>query len=98
MIRHVVLFKFKPEFPQESRDEWARQARLLPAGIAEIKRFSLGFDVLHSQRSWDAAIVADFETLEDVATYAVHPVHQPVAALSMPNCDQMVSVDFELGR
>ena len=96
MIRHVVLFKFKPEFPQELRDEWAAQARLLPAGITEIKRFSLGFDVLHSERSWDAAIVADFERIEDVAAYAVHPVHVPVAALSVPNCEQMVSVDFEI--
>lgn len=98
MIRHVVMFKFKPEFPQEAREEWARQARQLPDGIKEIKAFSLGFDVLEADRSWDAAIVADFDTIEDVKTYAVHPVHLPVAALSVPNCEQMVSVDFEISR
>lgn len=96
MIRHVVLFKFKEEFPQESRDEWADQARRLPELIPAIKAFTLGFDVLHSERSWDASIVADFDTIEDVQAYAVHPSHLPVAALSVPNCDQMVSVDFEL--
>lgn len=96
MIRHVVLFKFKPEFPQESREEWARQASALPESIPEIKEFSLGFDVLHADRSWDAAIVADFERIEDVEAYAVHPEHLPVLALSGPNSEQIVSVDFDL--
>lgn len=98
MIRHVVMFKFKPEFSQESREEWARQARQLPDGIEEIKSFSLGFDVLEADRSWHAAIVADFDSIDDVKAYATHPAHLPVIALSAPNCEQMVSVDFEVGR
>jgi hypothetical protein len=96
LIRHVVMLKFKPDFGQESREHWAEQARKMPQKITEIRSFSLGFDVVGSERSWDAAIVADFDTIEDMQKYATHPVHLPVAAISVPNCEQMVSVDFEL--
>jgi hypothetical protein len=96
VIRHVVMIKFKPEFDQSSREDWAERARKMPQEIAEIRSFTLGFDVFGVERSWDAAIVADFDTIEDVRTYAVHPAHLPVSAISVPNSEHMVSVDFVL--
>jgi hypothetical protein len=96
LIRHVVMFKFREQFDQESRQDWARRAKKMPEQIKEIRAFSLGFDILGIDRSWDAAIVADFDTIDDVRAYAIHPAHLPVAAISVPNCEEMVSVDFEL--
>jgi hypothetical protein len=96
VIRHVVMLKFKPDFDQSSREDWAERARKLPQQIAEIRSFTLGFDVMGIERSWDAAIVADFDSINDVQAYAVHPAHLPVAAISVPNCEQMISVDFVL--
>ncbi|KAA9155650.1 Dabb family protein [Amycolatopsis acidicola] len=93
MIRHVVLFRWKPGYDP---GEWLAVVRGLPARIPEIQSLSVGEDVLHAERSWDAAIVADFERIEDVATYTAHPAHQPAIALSGAGAEQIVSVDFEV--
>ena len=93
MIRHVVLFRWKPGYDP---GEWLAVVRGLPDRIPEIKSLSVGEDVLHAERSWDAAVVADFERIEDVATYTAHPAHQPAIALSGAGAEQIVSVDFEL--
>ncbi|MFC4003840.1 Dabb family protein [Prauserella oleivorans] len=93
MIRHVVLFRWKPGYDP---GEWLAVVRGLPDRIPEIKSLSVGEDVLHAERSWDAAVVADFERIEDVATYTAHPAHQPAIALSGAGAEQIVSVDFEV--
>lgn len=93
MIRHIVLFRWEPGFDP---GEWLKVVRGLPALIPELVSLSVGQDVLHAERSWDAAIVADFRRIEDVATYSAHPAHQPAIALSGAGAEQIVSVDFEL--
>lgn len=93
MIRHVVLFRWKPHWDPA---EWFEVVRGLQDRIPEIRSLSVGADVLHADRSWDAAIVADFDRIDDVATYAAHPAHQPAIALSRAGAEQIVSVDFEL--
>jgi len=93
MIRHVVLFRWKPGFDPA---QWFTVVRDLQRHIPEIKALSVGADVLHAKRSWDAAVVADFERIEDVATYTDHPAHQPAIAISAQGAEQIVSVDFEL--
>lgn len=93
MIRHVVLFRWKPGFDPTG---WFAVIRGLEERIPEVKALSVGSDVLHADRSWDAAIVADFDRLEDVATYTVHPEHQPAVEMSRVGAEQIVSVDFEL--
>ncbi|MBE9372865.1 Dabb family protein [Saccharopolyspora sp. HNM0983] len=93
MIRHVVLFRWKPDFDPT---EWFAAVRGLQHKIPEVKELSLGADVLHADRSWDAAIVADFDRIEDVAVYTAHPEHQPAVELSRAGAEQIISVDFEL--
>lgn len=93
MIRHVVLFRWKPGFDPA---DWLAVVRGLQQHIPEVKSLSVGADVLHADRSWDAALVADFEQLEDIATYTAHPAHQSAIALSGAGAEQIVSVDFEL--
>lgn len=93
MIRHVVLFRWKADFDP---GDWLAVVRELPRHIPEVRALSVGTDVLRADRSWDAALVADFDRLEDIATYAAHPAHQPAIALSGAGAEQIASVDFEL--
>lgn len=92
-IRHVVIFRWKPGFDPS---EWLRLVRGLPKQIPQIKALSVGPDVLGADRSFDAAIVADFDRIEDVAIYTDHPAHQPLIGISGAGASQIVSVDFEI--
>jgi Stress responsive A/B Barrel Domain len=96
VIRHVVLFRWKPEFDEAGRQDWLNRVRVLPEKIDFVRTLSAGPDVLRATRSWDHAIVADFDCLEDVAAYDKHPDHEPIKAISGPNTEQIVSVDFEV--
>jgi hypothetical protein len=96
MIRHVVMFRWKPEFPEADRQAWLDAVRRLPGEIDVLTALSAGPDALGAARSWDHAIVADFERIEDVATYTDHPAHRPLIAVSGAGAEAIASVDFEI--
>jgi hypothetical protein len=94
MIQHVVMFRWKDEFTAAQRHEWLDAVRRLPQQIEVLRALRAGPDVLGLDRSWDAALVADFDRVEDVATYVEHPAHLPLIAVSGAGAEQIVSVDF----
>ena len=96
MIRHTVLFKFKPGFQQADKQAWIAGLNNMAGRIPGMLSLSHGADVLGTERSFDYAIVADFETVEDIAVYNTHPLHEPLKAYSFPNSPQILSVDFHL--
>ena len=97
MIRHTVLFKFKPGFPPADKQAWIDGLNNMTGKIPGMLSLSHGADILCTERSFDYAIVADFEKVEDIAVYNTHPLHEPLKAYSFPNSQQILSVDFHLG-
>ena len=95
MIRHVAVFKWKPGFPEEDLTQWMNRLRALPGQIEELSSLTVGADVLHGARSWDAAVVADVADMDALTTYNQHPEHQEILKISAPNIDQIIQVDFE---
>lgn len=96
MIRHTVLFKFKPGFPPAEKQAWTEGLDRMSGNIPGLLSLTHGPDVLGQERSFDYAIVADFEKVEDIAVYNTHPLHEPLKAYSFPNSEQILSVDFQL--
>lgn len=93
MIRHVVLFRWKRGFDPTP---WFALVAELPARIPLIRALSVGEDLFGADRSYDAAIVADFDRIQDVVSYTRHPAHQPLIAMSGAGAEHIVSVDFEV--
>lgn len=94
MIKHIVSFRFKPEHKDklpEARDRMLAMRGQIPGVV----RIDAGLDFLHTERSFDLAIVVDLETRNDLKVYADHPVHAPVKAFLAGLYDQAVAVDFE---
>ncbi|WP_115790545.1 Dabb family protein [Arthrobacter silvisoli] len=96
MIRHTVLFQFTSDFPPAERQAWIDGLNNMAGKIPGMFNLSHGPDVLGTERSFDYAIVADFETVEDIAVYNTHPLHEPLKAYSFPNSRQILAVDFHL--
>ena len=74
MITHIVLFKLKdrsPESVAKARDALASLAGNVPT----LRSIEVGTDVVHGPRSYDVAVVAKFDFVEDLEAYRVHPFH-----------------------
>ncbi|MFJ4025985.1 Dabb family protein [Paenarthrobacter sp. NPDC089989] len=96
MIRHTVLFKFRPGFPPADMAAWIAGLDRMRGTIPGMLHLTHGPDVLGNERSFDYAIVADFNTVEDIGVYNSHPLHEPLKKYSFPNSEQIIAVDFHL--
>ncbi len=94
MITHVVLFKLKDRSTQSV--EKARAVLLgLKGKIPVLRYLDVGTDVLHSERSYDIALITKFDSMDDLQVYQVHPVHLEVAKYIMAAKESAIAVDFE---
>ena len=96
MLKHVVLLKFKKGASESAIAEIEKGLGELPDIIPEIMEFLFGRDVLRSERSYDFALVSEFENIEAMQRYQVHPAHQKVVAKIKEVCDSLVVVDFQI--
>jgi len=94
MLRHVVMCKFKAGASESAIAEIVKGLGGLPAIIPEILEFESGRDVMHSERSYDFALVSGFESLESMRQYQVHPAHQKVLVKIKEHCESILVVDY----
>lgn len=72
MITHVVFFKLKDRSP-ESVEQARAKLQNMEGKISELLHIEVGADVIHSERSYDLALITKFNSLEDLKAYNVHP-------------------------
>lgn len=96
MIKHVVVAKFKAGVSDAVIADIEKGLSGLPAIIAEIKQFQFGRDVLRSERSYDFALASEFEDLEALKRYLVHPAHVEAATILRQNSESLIVADFEV--
>lgn len=94
MLNHVVLIKFKENVPEEKILELEALLEELPNKILEIHSFEFGRDIIHSQRSYDFALVSLFANTESLQRYQDHPDHQPVLKKIRSIGESIIAVDF----
>ena len=83
MIRHVIMWKFADEFEGMSKEEIMNKVEekfaYLKTVIPEIKYMSVERDILRSERSFDMIYITEFDSLEALQVYRVHPEHVKIA-------------------
>lgn len=98
MIKHVVLFQLKDEMTEAEKLQVMKAFKEgilgLPAQIPCIKHIEVGFNVNPNEK-YEVALSSEFETLEDVKTYAVHPAHVAVAQIIVPHMKARACSDYE---
>lgn len=94
MIRHIVMFKIKDEFkkeiPQLVKNFYGMKGKI--EGMTDLEA---GADFLGSERSYDVALITEFETREAFDAYQNHPVHLPVKARMHEVRVSSVACDYE---
>ncbi|MGO4544525.1 Dabb family protein [Paenibacillus sp. 2TAB23] len=94
MLTHIVFFKLK-DSSEESVARAAQVLRDMEGKIEVLKSIKVGIDVLHSERSYDIALITTFESLEALEVYQVHPIHKKVIEYMTQVREASASVDFE---
>ncbi len=93
MVTHIVFFKFK------DRENIAKAREMLlnlKGRIPQLLHLEVGVDVLHTERSYDLALVSKFNSLEDLQAYQIHPLHVEVAEYLATVREAVAAVDYEV--
>lgn len=95
-IRHVVSWRLAATDPAEKAEHAARIVAALESlvgVVAEIRSLTAGVDVAGGD-NWDVVLIADFDDLDAVVRYQVHPAHQKVGTFIRSVVSQRMAVDI----
>ena len=95
MLNHIVLMKFKADVTDSEIAELEQALDALPNQIVEIHSYEFGRDMVHSDRSYDFALVSMFANLEALGRYQKHPAHVKVLGKIKAMVAEVAAVDFE---
>lgn len=100
MLRHVVLFKFKPTATPEQIKTVENAFKELPSKIKEIKDFEWGTN--NSPEGLNEGLshcfFVTFASEEDRAVYLPHPAHKAFGAVLRPYLEKAVVVDYWVNK
>lgn len=94
MIRHVVMWRFRPGTEQE-QERFLSGLAALDGVIPEIKASRVARNCNPAEQ-YDAVLIADFEDMDALARYANDPRHLAVAGICKEIRTDRVAVDFEI--
>jgi len=78
MLRHVALFRFKPETTDEQVEAAMAALSALPDHIDVLQKFRCGSDAGITEGAWDFAVVAVLDNADDYVAYRDDPAHVAV--------------------
>ncbi len=99
MVKHIVLFKLRNDIAEETRRAAALRFKEaieeLPAKIDVIRNIEVGLNI-NPDETWTIALYSEFDTLDDVRAYALHPDHVAAGKLLAEVKESRACVDYEI--
>lgn len=92
MIRHIVMWKFRPGTEAE-QEQFLGGLRALQGVIPQLVSSEVARNV--GTGNCDAVLVSEFRSLEDLEAYKNDPRHKAVSALCKSIREDRVAVDYE---
>lgn len=93
-LTHVVLFRCRPPV-EENRAAVVATLQALAGQIPALRSLSVGADVLGTARSYDVALIAQFDDRAGLEAYQTHPAHVQALQVVQGATTGSVAVDFE---
>lgn len=94
MVTHIVCFKLKDRSP-ENIARVRDRLLTLNGNVPVLRHLEVGTDFLRSDRSYDLALTAKFDSPEDLEAYQVHPFHVEIANYIASVKESTITVDYE---
>ncbi|HWG11699.1 MAG TPA: Dabb family protein [Streptosporangiaceae bacterium] len=97
MIRHTVMFTWRPDATEEQIKRVPAELSRLPALVPSLKAYSMGTDIGVNEGNWQFAATADFDDLDGYLAYRDDPTHQAIIKEHIrPIIATRAAVQFEL--
>ena len=99
MIKHIVLFKLKEEVDKAEKlsvmNEFKAAIEALPTVIPMIRAIEVGLN-MNPAETWHISLYSEFDSLEDLKSYATHPAHVEAAKILADVKSERSCVDYEV--
>ena len=96
-VRHVVLFRWKPEVSPEHIAATRSALGELPLLIPEIASYSFGSNLGINPGTYDFAVVAEFANEKDYLVYRDHPDHKAfIATYTADFVSERAAIQFSI--
>ena len=92
MIRHIVMWKFRPGTEAEQK-QFLDGLRSLQGVIPQLLKSEVAVNV--GEGNYDAVLISEFGSLEALDTYKNDPRHKAVSALCKSIRTDRAAVDYE---
>lgn len=92
MIKHIVMWKFK-ENTEKEMNEFLDGLKALENQIYVIKSMQVGKNIDNDE--YDAILISEFESLEDLQKYKTDPRHVRVSNMCKEIRTKRTAFDFE---
>jgi hypothetical protein len=96
MITHIVLLKLVHANTETIEEAKTKILAGLEGKIPQLRHLEVGVNIIHSYRAYDLALVAKFDSLEDLHVYQNHPAHVEVLKYLQGVRRSVISVDYEM--
>ncbi len=99
MIRHIVMWKLAATSPEQKAVAAAEITVALEALvpiIPQLKSLGVHANSAFFETNWDLVLVADYDSVADLAAYQDHPEHLKALPIVRRNVAERVAVDFEI--
>ena len=98
MIKHIVLWSFRPQAEGHSKQENIELARKkllgLKDSIKEVRALEIGVNINTGQDAFDLALYSEFEKEKDLDAYQKHPEHLKAVDFLRKVRDRRVVADY----
>ena len=96
MLRHIVMYKFKPEVTAAQIAHVSEAFSELPDKIDTIIGYEAGSNVSNQGLSegFTHVFVVTFKNEHDLAAYLTHPAHEAFVQIVKPKREKVVVVDY----
>ena len=96
MIRHTVVFSWKPEATEDQKQQIRTELLKLPTVIPAIRSYACGLDLGITPGNADFAVSADFDDEAGFVSYRDDPRHRDIIQrLITPIIATRTAVQFE---
>ena len=92
MIRHIVMWKFR-EGTEREQEQFLTGLQGLFGVIPQLRRCEVKRCI--GKDNYDAVLVSEFETMDDLNAYKVDPRHVAVSSICKSIRADRVAVDYE---
>ena len=93
MVTHVVLFKMKSERAEDAAS-LAGRLKSMSSDLPMLRGLEVGVNEVASARAYDVALIARFDSMQDLQAYSMHPKHREVLAYVTEVTSSVVAADY----